>query len=199
MKIFLTGGAGYIGSAAAAVLLEAGHQVTVFDSLVTGYRAAVPDRAEFIEADLGDHEAIFHALENQAYDAVMHFAAFIEAGESVRDPGKYFENNTHNSLWLLEACAQAGVKRLVYSSSAAVYASSDEPLTEESQLKPNNPYGHTKLMVEGLLDWYRQVRAFKIDKAKTELGYEPKVGIDEGLKRTGKWYLQEGYLSPLVA
>jgi len=157
MKIFLTGGAGYIGSAAAATLLDAGHQVTVLDSLVTGHRLAVPERAKFIEADLGDHEAMFKALKGGHYDAVMHFAAFAEVGESMQNPGKYFENNVHNSLWLLEACVQAEVKRLVFSSSAAVYASSDELLTEEAPLRPGNPYGQTKLMVEGLLDWYRQV------------------------------------------
>ena len=157
MKIFLTGGAGYIGSAAAAALLESGHQVTVFDSLVTGHRAAVPDGADFIEADLGDHELVFEALKAQPYDAVMHFAAFAEAGESMREPGKYFENNAHHSLWLLEACVQAEVKRLVYSSSAAVYVTSDELLLEDARLGPSNPYGQTKLMVEGLLDWYRRV------------------------------------------
>ena len=106
MKIFLTGGAGYIGSAAAAALLESGHQVTIFDSLVTGHRAAVPDGADFIEADLGDHELVFEALKAQPYDAVMHFAAFAEAGESMREPGKYFENNAHHSLWLLEERAR---------------------------------------------------------------------------------------------
>ena len=83
MNIFLTGGAGYIGSATAATLLEAGHQVTVFDSLVTGHRAAVPEGAKFIEADLGDHETVFEALKAERYDAVMHFAAFAEAGESM--------------------------------------------------------------------------------------------------------------------
>ncbi|MFQ5921695.1 MAG: NAD-dependent epimerase/dehydratase family protein, partial [Anaerolineales bacterium] len=158
MKIFLTGGAGYIGSATAATLLEAGHRVAIFDSLVTGHRAALPDGADFIEADLGDHEAVFRALKGEPYDAVMHFAAFAEAGESMQEPGKYFENNAHNSLWLLEACVQAEVKRLVFSSSAAVYGSSDELLTERTPLRPGNIYGQTKLMVEGLLDWYRRVR-----------------------------------------
>jgi UDP-glucose 4-epimerase len=94
----VTGGAGYIGSAAAERLLAAGHQVTVFDSLVTGHRSAVPEGAHLIQADLSDHEALFEALRAQEYAAVMHFAAFIEAGESMREPGEYFQNNAINSL-----------------------------------------------------------------------------------------------------
>ena len=103
MRIFLTGGAGYIGSAAAQMLLEAGHEVSVFDSLITGHRAAVPQAAEFIQADLGDGDALDEALEEGSFEAVMHFAAFIEAGESMRDPGKYFQNNLTNSLRLIES------------------------------------------------------------------------------------------------
>ncbi len=191
MKIFLTGGAGYIGSAAAATLLEAGHEVTVFDSLITGHRTAVPDAATFIEADLGDHDALFNALKAKPYDAVMHFAAFIEAGESMQEPGKYFENNAHNSLWLLEGCVQAGIKRLVYSSSAAVYASSEDLLTEESALKPGNPYGQTKLMVEGLLDWYRQTHGI----GYAALRYFNAAGA---LPDRGEAHQQESHLIPLV-
>jgi UDP-glucose 4-epimerase len=191
MKIFLTGGAGYIGSAAAASLLEAGHQVTVLDSLVTGHRSAVPDGAKFIEADLGDHQTVFEALKAEPYDAVMHFAAFIEAGESMQEPGKYFENNAHHSLWLLEGCVQAGIKRLVYSSSAAVYDSSEELLTEEAPLKPGNPYGQTKLMVEGLLDWYRQTHGI----GYAALRYFNAAGA---LPDRGEAHSPESHLIPLV-
>lgn len=191
MKIFLTGGAGYIGSAAAAALLESGHQVTVFDSLVTGHRAAVPDGADFIEADLGDHELVFEALKAQPYDAVMHFAAFAEAGESMREPGKYFENNAHHSLWLLEACVQAEVKRLVYSSSAAVYVTSDVLLLEDARLGPSNPYGQTKLMVEGLLDWYRRVHGI----GYAALRYFNAAGA---LADRGEAHAPESHLIPLV-
>ena len=191
MRIFLTGGAGYIGSAAAATLLEAGHQVTIFDSLVTGHSAAVPEGANFIEADLGDHEAVFKALKSEPYDAAMHFAAFAEAGESMVEPGKYFENNVHNSLWLLEACVQAEVKRLVFSSSAAVYASSDELLTEDAPLKPGNPYGQTKLMVEGLLDWYRRVHGI----GYAALRYFNAAGA---LSNRGETHNPESHLIPLV-
>lgn len=191
MNILLTGGAGYIGSAAAATLLDAGHEVTVFDSLVTGHRAAVPEGADFIEADLGDHDALFAALKTKPYDAVMHFAAFIEAGESMQEPGKYFENNAHHSLWLLEGCVQAKIKRFVYSSSAAVYASSDELLTEDSPLKPGNPYGQSKLMVEGLLDWYRRVHGI----GYAALRYFNAAG---GLPDRGEAHDPESHLIPLV-
>jgi len=191
MRIFLTGGAGYIGSAAAERLLSAGHQVTVFDSLVTGHRQAVPEGAQFIQADLGDRQALFEALRAEEYAAVMHFAAFIEAGESMREPGKYFQNNAVNSLWLLEACVQAGVPRFVYSSSAAVYASSDEPLTEEAPLRPSNIYGQTKLMTETLLEWYRQARGL----GYAALRYFNAAG---GLPGRGEAHQPETHLIPLV-
>jgi len=157
MNIFITGGAGYIGSATAEALLWEGHTVTVYDSLVTGHRAAVPKGARFVEAALEDHRSLAKALTTQQFDAVMHFAAFIEAGESMKEPGRFYFNNLTNSLSLMEAAAQAGIKRFVFSSTAAVYRSSDEPLTELSPLDPTNVYGHTKLMVEQSLDWYRQI------------------------------------------
>ena len=157
MNIFVTGGAGYIGSATAEALIKAGHSVTVFDSLITGHRAAVPAGAKFIHASLDDGHALADALTSIKYDAVIHFAAFIEAGESMKDPGKYFRNNFRNSLELMEIAVQSGVKKLVLSSTAAVYQSSEEPLTEESPLGPTNVYGHTKLMTEQALEWYRQI------------------------------------------
>jgi UDP-glucose 4-epimerase len=191
MKIFLTGGAGYIGSAAAQRLLAAGHEVTILDSLVTGHRQAVPEGAQFIQADLSDRQALFDALRAQEYSAVMHFAAFIEAGESMHEPGKYFQNNAINSLWLLEACVQAGVRRFVYSSSAAVYASSDEPLTEEAPLRPSNIYGQTKLMTETMLEWYRQARGL----GYAALRYFNAAG---GLPDRGEAHQPETHLIPLV-
>lgn len=157
MNIFITGGAGYIGSATAEALLNAGHQVTVYDSLVTGHRQAVPPGAKFIHAELSDSLALALALKEEPYDAVMHFAAFIEAGESMKDPAKFFRNNLINSLMLIEAAVKAGVPRFLLSSTAAVYQSSDEPLTEESPLGPTNTYGYTKLAIEQSLDWYRQI------------------------------------------
>jgi len=157
MKIFITGGAGYIGSATAEALIKAGHSVTVYDSLVTGHREAVPAGAEFIHASLDDSHALAQALTSQKYDAIMHFAAFIEAGESMKDPGRFFRNNLVNSLQLIETAVQAGIRKLVFSSTAAVYQSSEEPLTEDSPIGPTNVYGHTKLMTEQALEWYRSI------------------------------------------
>ena len=161
MNIFVTGGAGYIGSATAEALLKAGHAVTVYDSLVTGHRAAVPDGARFVEAPIEDRRALSRALTQQNFDAVMHFAAFIEAGESMKDPGRFYFNNLSNSLTLIETAHMAGIGRFVFSSSAAVYRSSDQLLTEDSPLGPTNVYGHTKLMIEQVLDWYRQVHGLR--------------------------------------
>lgn len=157
MNILVTGGAGYIGSATAEALINAGHSVTVFDSLVTGHRAAVPAGAKFIHASLDDSHALAEALTSTKFDAIMHFAAFIEAGESMKDPGKFFRNNFTNSLQLMEIAVQTGVKKLVFSSTAAVYQSSEQPLTEDSQIGPTNVYGHTKLMTEQALEWYRSI------------------------------------------
>lgn len=161
MNIFVTGGAGYIGSATAEALVKAGHAVTVFDSLVTGHRAAVPAGAEFIHATLDDTHALAEALTSKKYDAVMHFAAFIEAGESMKDPGRFFRNNFSNSLQLMETAVRAGIRKFVFSSTAAVYQSSDEPLTEDSPIGPTNVYGHTKLMTEQALEWYRSIHGLR--------------------------------------
>jgi len=171
--------------------LAAGHEVTIFDSLVTGHHEAVPPSARFIQGDLSDRQALFEALRAEEYAAVMHFAAFIEAGESMREPGKYFQNNAVNSLWLLEACVEAGVKRFVYSSSAAVYASSDDPLTEEAPLRPSNIYGQTKLMTETLLEWYRQARGL----GYAALRYFNAAGALPG---RGEAHQPETHLIPLV-
>ena len=191
MNIFVTGGAGYIGSAAAEVLLEAGHSVTIYDSLVTGYRQAVPQEARFIHADLGDSNSLNTALASEKYDAVMHFAAFIEAGESMKDPGKFFKNNLANSLQLIEAAARAGVKRFVLSSTAAVYASSEAPLSEESAIDPANAYGFTKLAVEQALEWYRRIHGLHF----AALRYFNACGALPG---RGEAHQPESHLIPLV-
>ena len=191
MNIFLTGGAGYIGSAAAKILLQNGHQVTIYDSLVTGHRAAVPETARFIHADLADHTPLESALRSEPFDAVMHFAAFIEAGESMQNPGKYFHNNLILSLGLMDISHQVGVPRFVFSSSAAVYASSDEPLTEESPLGPANVYGQTKLMIEQALEWYRRVYGLRY----AALRYFNAAGALPGC---GEAHQPESHVIPLV-
>src|SRR5512137_2955256 len=161
MKILVTGGAGYIGSATAEALLSTGHEVTVYDSLVTGYRDAVPPGSKFIEADLADPAALTKTFDENQFDAVLHFAAFIEAGESMKDPAKFLRNNLINSLLLIEAAVKAGVLRFVLSSTAAVYRSSEEPLSEESPLGPTNTYGYTKLAIEQSLDWYNKIHGLR--------------------------------------
>jgi UDP-glucose 4-epimerase len=191
VNILLTGGAGYIGSAAAQILLEAGHAVTVFDSLVTGHRAAVPPGAAFIQSDLADQVTLGSTLQAGRFEAVMHFAAFIEAGESMQDPGKYFRNNLANSLGLLESCVRAGTERFVLSSSAAVYASSDDPLTEEHPLGPANVYGQTKLMIEQALEWYYRVHGLRF----AALRYFNAAGA---LGDRGEAHQPESHLIPLV-
>jgi UDP-glucose 4-epimerase len=191
MNILVTGGAGYIGSAAAEALLQAGHAVTVYDSLVTGHRAAVPQGAHFIQADLADASSLAAALSAGKVEAVLHFAASTEAGESMRDPGKFFHNNLANSLHLIEAAWRAGVSRFVLSSTAAVYASSDEPLDEDSRLDPANAYGFTKLAFEQALDWYRRVHGLRY----AALRYFNACGALPG---RGEAHQPESHLIPLV-
>ena len=191
MNVFLTGGAGYIGSIAARQLLESGHQVTVYDSLVTGHREAVPAGVEFIQGDLGDNKTLQSALEINKYDAVMHFAAFIEAGESMVNPPKYYQNNLINSVNLIDLAVKAGIGRFVLSSTAAVYKSSDQPLGEDSPLGPVNIYGHTKLMIEEVLDFYREIHGLRY----AALRYFNAAGA---LPDQGEAHQPESHLIPLV-
>ena len=191
MKIFLTGGAGYIGSIAVRKLIETGHQVTVYDSLVTGYREAIPADAEFIQGDLADNDSLKSALGDGKHDAVMHFAAFIEAGESMIDPPKFYQNNLGNSVNLIDAAVKAGINRFVLSSTAAVYQSSDDPLDEDSPLGPVNVYGHTKLMIEEVLGFYRELHNLHF----AALRYFNAAGA---LPDQGEAHQPESHLIPLV-
>jgi UDP-glucose 4-epimerase len=191
MNILVTGGAGYIGSAITDALLKAGHSVTVYDSLVTGHLAAVPEGARFVQADLADNLRLATTLTDQSFDGVIHCAAFIEAGESMRDPGRFYQNNLIHSLALMETAVRAGVNRFVLSSTAAVYQSSTEPLTEESPLGPTNVYGHTKLMVEQALDWYSKIHGLHY----AALRYFNAAGALSG---RGEAHQPESHLIPLV-
>jgi UDP-glucose 4-epimerase len=151
MKLLVTGGAGYIGSIAARLLLSAGHEVTVLDSLERGHREAVPDGAPLIEADLTDGQALGPALQG-GFDGVLHFAAYALVGESVSQPELYYRNNVLGSLNLLEAMKAAGVPRLVFSSTCAVYGQPDEvPISEDAPPRPANAYGASKLAVDGII------------------------------------------------
>jgi UDP-glucose 4-epimerase len=191
MNIFITGGAGYIGSATAAMLLEAGHQVTVYDSLVKGYRQAVPDGAHFIQGDIADETKLLDVLHFGHYDAVMHFAAFIEAGESMKDPGRFFKNNYANSITLLDGMAKAGIQKIVFSSTAGIFASNDQPLHEDSPLGPASVYGQTKLMVEQSLEWFGRIHGIKY----AILRYFNAAGALPG---RGEAHQPESHLIPLV-
>jgi UDP-glucose 4-epimerase len=154
MNVLLTGGAGYIGSHLARSLAAAGHTPVVYDNLVNGHRASVGDAA-FIEADVADGETLARALGDHDVEAVVHLAAFIEAGESVRHPDKYFHNNTIIGMTLLDAMRRAGVSKMVFSSTAAVYGTPERvPIAETDRLEPINPYGASKLCVEYMLRGY---------------------------------------------
>ena len=154
MHVLLAGGAGYIGSVMTEALLAAGHRAVVYDNLSHGYRDAVPAGAAWVQGDVGDTAAAERALRAHAIDAVIHMAAFIEVGESVRAPAKYLDNNTLRPVALLEAMRRCGVRMFVLSSTAAVYAPSPAPLTEDSPLAPASPYGLSKLFLEHTLAWY---------------------------------------------
>ena len=150
LRVLVTGGCGYIGSFIVRHLLDAGHRVTVLDNLYAGRRAAAQE-ATLVEADLGDGEALDAALA-PGVDAVVHCAAHIWVGESVRDPGKYYRNNTANAVRLFDACARSGVRHVVFSSTAAVYGEPGTPLIPETTpLAPINPYGASKMMAERVL------------------------------------------------
>ena len=152
MKILVVGGAGYVGSHCVRRLLSGGHDVTVFDSLVAGHRAAVAPEARFVQGDLCDHGAVEAVLAAQSYDAVMHFAAFLNVGESVHEPLRYWQNNVANTLNLLQCMCAHGVRRFVFSSTCAVYGEPPQlPITEDLPKNPINPYGSTKLAVEWML------------------------------------------------
>ncbi|MCJ1678988.1 UDP-glucose 4-epimerase GalE [Streptomyces sp. APSN-46.1] len=147
-KYLVTGGAGYVGSVVAAHLLEAGHEVVIVDDLATGFRAGLPRGAAFIQGRVQDAAEYLDA----SYDAVLHFAASSQVGESVANPGKYWDNNVGGTLALLTAMREAGVRTLVFSSTAATYGEpSDGPLTETSVTAPSNPYGASKLAVDHMI------------------------------------------------
>ena len=162
MKIFLTGGAGYIGSVCTEQLLDEGHEVTIFDNLSEGHRRAVDPQAKFIQGDLADRAQIETALSSCRSDAVMHFAANALVGESMQNPSKYFRNNIANGLNLLDAMIAAGVLRIVFSSTCAIFGPPDRlPIDETASPRPISPYGESKLTFEKLLRWYDEIYGVK--------------------------------------
>lgn len=161
-KIFVTGGAGYIGSICVEQLINAGYDVAVFDNLTEGHRKAVDPRARFFEGDLADPAVIKLALKEFAPDAVMHFAANALVGESMTNPAKYFRNNVCNGLNLVNAMVETGVERFVFSSTCATFGIPDRvPIDESLPQRPINPYGESKLMFEKILRWYGEIHPFR--------------------------------------
>src|SRR6266542_2743800 len=162
MRIFVTGGAGYIGSVCSELLMDEGHEVAIFDNLIEGHRRALDSRAQFIQGDLADRSQIEAALSGTRPDAVMHFAAYALVPESMRDPSKYFRNNISNGLNLLDAMVAAGVQRIVFSSTCAIFGLPERvPIGETAPTRPINPYGESKLAFEKILRWYEEIHGLK--------------------------------------
>lgn len=153
-KILITGGAGYIGSHTAQKFLDCGYEVIIYDNLSTGFMAAVPNRARFVHGDILDREKLSKLFQIYKFDCVVHFAAKLIVEESVHQPFLYYENNVAGTLSLLEICKEFHVNRIVFSSTAAVYGNSSGShfVSENSMVAPLNPYGKSKLIVEGLLE-----------------------------------------------
>lgn len=192
MHIFLTGGAGYIGSVTTECLLNEGHAVTVFDNLEQGHRAAIDPRADFIQGDLRDRDQVREAMMSARPDAVMHFAAFALVGESMDDPMKYFRNNVTGGIHLVEAMLAAEVKKIIFSSTCATYGFPERvPMTEDLPQRPVNPYGESKLMFEHILSWAQQRKAIQ----PIFLRYFNACGATE---RFGEDHDPETHLIPLV-
>ncbi len=155
MNVFVTGGAGYIGSVCVEELLNAGHKVTVLDNLSEGHRSAVDGRATFVKGDLADLAALKSSLAASGAEAVVHFAANALVGESVENPVKYFRNNVANGVNLLDAMRECGVRKIVFSSSCSTYGTPERiPITEDHAQKPLSPYGLSKMMFEQMLKWH---------------------------------------------
>jgi UDP-glucose 4-epimerase len=162
MRVLVTGGAGYIGSVVADQLLGVGHEVTVIDNLSRGHRQAVPAAAELVVGDLADKEKLEALFRGKKFDAVMHFAAIIEVGESMKRPETFFRNNTANALTVLEVMLAAGVNRFVFSSTAALFGNPERtPIQEEDALQPTNAYGESKLLTERMLQWFHRVHGLR--------------------------------------
>jgi len=202
VKILVTGGAGYIGGTVAGLLSDKGHQAVVFDNLSHGRRDMLPAGVEFIQGELADRAAlenIFISAKEQGhpFDGVLHFAALIEAGESMVRPEIFFRNNTASTLSLLEAILAHGPRRLVFSSTAAVYGEPEStPIKEDARLLPTNAYGESKLLVEHMLGWLNRIHGLRY----ASLRYFNVAGAPEGPGGVtrGEAHDPESHLIPLV-
>ena len=192
MKILVVGGAGYIGSVCAQLLLDGGHEVTIFDNLSEGHRAAIDSRAEFIKCDLEDRESVERLLVRRQPEAVMHFAANALVGESMENPSKYFRNNVANGVNLLDAMIAAGARKLIFSSTCAIFGPPDRvPIDESMPARPINPYGESKLAFEKILRWYDEIHGLKF----VSLRYFNAAGASE---KFGEDHRVETHLIPNV-
>ncbi|MFF6778454.1 UDP-glucose 4-epimerase GalE [Streptomyces sp. NPDC012637] len=187
-KYLVTGGAGYVGSTVAAHLLEAGHEVTVLDDLSTGFREGVPAGATFVQGRIQDAARWLDA----SYDGVLHFAAFSQVGESVAKPEKYWDNNVGGTMALIAAMREAGVRKLVFSSTAATYGEPETvPITESAPTAPTNPYGATKLAVDHMITGECAAHGM----AAVSLRY---FNVAGAYKECGERHDPESHLIPLV-
>lgn len=192
MRVLLTGGAGYIGSATARLLQQEGVCVTVIDNFEHGHRDALPPGIAVFEADLRDAEQMSGVLSKVRPDAVIHFAAYAYVGESMADPLRYFENNVNGGINLIKASVEAGVKKIVFSSSCATYGVPENlPITEQTPQCPTNPYGESKLILEKVLRWAEKIHGIQA----VLLRYFNACGADGDL---GEDHDPETHLVPLV-
>lgn len=192
-KILVTGGAGYIGSHTTYFLQKSGHSVVVVDNLSYGHERVVPSGLLRV-IDLRDTEKLVALMRQEHFDAVIHFAAFISVGESTQAPEKYFTNNTAGSLSLFEAMLQSGLRRVVFSSTAAAYGIPErDPITEDLPFAPINPYGESKVMTEKILEWLDRYREFRSIRLRyfNACGAEPEAGL-------GEMHDPETHLIPLI-
>jgi len=192
MRVLVTGGAGYIGSVVTEELVAGGHEVVVYDDLSKGHRDAVIDEAAFVQGDLLDRDALFGTLRDNAIEAVVHMAARSLVGESVTEPARYYETNVKGGLVLLDAMRAAGVRPIVFSSTAAVYGAPEkQPIEETAPVAPTNPYGETKLAFERALRWYDEAYGVRY----VSLRYFNAAGATA---RSGERHDPETHLIPLV-
>jgi UDP-glucose 4-epimerase len=202
VKILVTGGAGYVGGTVASLLTAKGHNPITFDNLCHSRRELLTPGVEFVEGDLADQRALENLFTSATdsgtpFDAVLHFAALIEAGESMKTPEVYFRNNTASTLSLLEAVLSHGPKRVVFSSTAAVYGEPESvPIPETARLQPTNVYGESKLLVETMLSWFNRIHGLRY----AALRYFNVAGAPEGPSGVirGEDHEPESHLIPLI-
>jgi UDP-glucose 4-epimerase len=192
MNVLVTGGAGYIGGTVSTILLQAGHKVTVLDNLCHSKLHELPAGVDFVQADIADRPRVEALLRDLKPDGILHFAALIEAGDSMRVPEVYFRNNTASTLSLLEAMLASGINKIVFSSTAAVYGEpKSTPIPETADLAPTNPYGESKLLVEHMLRWFNKLHGLRY----AALRY---FNVAGALPHRGEAHEPESHIIPLI-